>query len=240
MNITLSIIDDEDYAIVLLRNFIEELDLPVSIVSSSTCVATGVEKVEQIKPDIILLDIQIKNRTGFDLLERLSYQPIVIITSAYDHYGIQAIKNKAYDYLLKPIDKSELKKALDEAIKTCLRSKMRGLEDDKYHKTKLKLSGNQLVSISEIVYCEAEGNYCRIHFSNGKKQLLSKPLKYLEERIDSPLFQRPHQTYFINVSYITAVRSDQVELKGSIEIPISRSRKAQFMEAISDLENIRP
>lgn len=238
MKINVQIVDDEPYAVRLLENYIEQFNLDIELLPPVHTMDDAIAAINENKPDILLLDVQLKNKTGFDVLEAIKEQPMVIFTTAYDDYAIKAIKHKAFDYIMKPIDIDELKNALENAISELKKNESQGIVDDQYHIQKLKVSRGKLVSISEIVRCEAESNYCRVHFKNGKNYLMSKPLKMVEQMIDSPAFIRTHQSHLVNMTYVVSIDGNTVHLDSG-SIPVSRARKEDFLERVKLLRELQ-
>lgn len=235
MIIKLLIVDDETYASALLVNYLDRLKFNVMVLPPVHNVTDAIIAIEKHEPDILLLDVQLKERTSFEILDSIPSNPKVIFTTAYDEYAIKAIKHKADDYLLKPIDIHELKNSISQAIEEIQYHKLKGLIDEQYFTQKITISKGKTAWISEIEHCEAESNYCRIYFFDGTNLLVSKTLKEIEIRIDSPIFFRIHQSHLINLTAICEIETDQVILDKKT-IPVSRSKRDQFRQTAQKLK----
>lgn len=233
MRHTVQIIDDEELAVTLLENYISDSNLDLDVLPSAYNVDDAIKVIDQYDPDIILLDIKINEKTGFDVLKGISHKPLVIFTTAFDNFAIKAIKNDAVDYVMKPIDKTELVAALKKAMK--LNAKKKEINDNHSSdesRRRIKITNGELVLINDIIHCQAEGNYSRVFLSDGRDVLMAKTLKKLEQEINSISFFRTHQSHLINMNYCEAVHTGSVSLSGFPNIPISRSRKQSFLDAL--------
>src|SRR5215212_8705489 len=183
------IVDDKTAAIELLRWLIKEHCPEITAVASAVSVAEALPLIGNFEPDILFLDIQLPQETGFDLLAKVKKWDFeVIFTTAFNEYAIQAIRFSALDYLLKPINGEDLRKAVEryKAKKELIgggeelyRNFIRNLTRDDDHPLRLALSGSngmQYVLLSDIVRLQAERNYTRLYFVNGKNFLSSKTL----------------------------------------------------------------
>ncbi|WP_166335863.1 LytR/AlgR family response regulator transcription factor [Sphingobacterium chungjuense] len=243
--INVVIIEDEP----AIRNEISYLlqqEEDVAITGWSDNIGDAITLLEQQPPDLILMDIQLRDGTAFDILNQLKTPPQnIIFITAYNHFAIKAIKYGALDYLLKPIDQTELKEALDRY--------RRRHEDNPQWMQQLSLAQHtmeykqlpehialnsvhniRIIPVNDILYCKGDGPYTHFHLQNGKVELTSKPLKYFEELLPSPYFLRTHQSYLVNKQYISAVhRSEFLVLENNVEIPISLRRKNFIIEQLS-------
>lgn len=243
------IVDDEPNNVdslryILKNNYPELFVLGYQIDSSKAIV-----EINQLKPDLLFLDIQMPNKNGFELLNDLSHKGFeVIFITAYDQYGIQAVKISALDYLLKPINESELAKAIEKAeIKINAKRKNTNLENflrnfnDKSTEPKIALIINKqtrYVPISEIIRCQADNNYTEVFFKDGRKVILSKTLKDLEEMLEGFGFLRCHHSHLINIKYIQGVQGpgfNKILLNSDVLIPISRMKKELIRNTIAKI-----
>lgn len=235
MSHTLQIIDDEDFAITLLENYIKESGLDLDIQTSSNSVEVAIKNIDQFKPDIILLDIKINDKTGFDVLEGISHHPLVIFTTAYDNFAIKAIKNDAVDYVMKPIDKQELVDALKKAMQ--LNAKNKEVVDSSItndSNRRIKFPNGDLIPIQDIIYCKAEGNYTRVYLKDHKDVLIAKTLKKLEKELSSDTFLRTHQSHLVNVEFCDSINTHTVTITGIPPIPVSRSKRQEVVDALTN------
>lgn len=211
----------------------------ISIVGSGASIQQGIDLYKTHQPDLIFLDIELGLENGFDLLHELrntSYS--VIFTTAYDCYGIRAIKFSALDYLLKPIDPLELIQAVNKALHHHHRlgasHQIQHLLDqlerkNGQEKTIAIPQSKELLfqSVSDIIYCEASNNYTTIHLKEGEKLVSSRGIFHYDELLSPLGFMRVHQSYLVNPSYIKSLNRDQcLLLKNRSVIPVARLKMA--------------
>jgi two-component system, LytTR family, response regulator len=233
------IVDDKTAAIELLRWLIKEHCPEITAVASAVTVAEALPLIDNFEPDILFLDIQLPQETGFDLLAQVKKWDFeVIFTTAYNEYAIQAIRFSALDYLLKPITPTDLKKAI-ERFKAKKESTLGGEElyrnfirnITQQHSRPLKLAlpgvnGIQYVQLEDIIRLQAERNYTRLYFVKGKNFLSSKTLAEYEKILRDSGFIRVHRSHLINPQYIDSYeKQGMVKLKDGCEIEVSRRKK---------------
>jgi len=212
--IKLIIIDDEAEVRELLEIMLGKHP-QVRVVGSAGTVDDGIQLTLETNPELILLDIQMPGKDGFAFLnelERLQIHPAIIFITAFENYAVRAIKNSAIDYLLKPIKKEELNKAIERFIKSRDRKKLDlSLLADLMKKEmpgRIKLntrSGYFFVDPAEIIYIEADGNYSKITLGSGKSELSTLSLGNLEKLVEGGSFLRVSRSYLLNMKYITKV-----------------------------------
>jgi two-component system LytT family response regulator len=204
------IIDDEKLAVNYLRLLLNEYCKNIEILGSACSIKEGVELVNKTKPDLVFLDIEMPFGTGFDLLSKLDKIDFqVIFVTAYNQYAIQAIKCNALDYILKPIDIDELKKAVSKVdIKEKSNDRIDSLlasVKSNNSPTRIALAddgGYTMVNIDSIIRCEASGYYTIFHIENTKIITVSRTLKQFEELLPKDKFIRVHQSHLINVNKV--------------------------------------
>jgi len=246
--IDLILIDDEPSAIKSLKWEIENFCENVNIVDSFVNPLHAVAYLQKNQVDCVFLDIEMPEMDGFQFLALFPERSFdVVITTAYDQYAIKAIKERALDYLLKPIDSDDLKVCLDQIEKN---KKLRS-GDDKLEKSLEKLinasnrQSGQKISISndgkiiflspdDIVYCESDGNYCTIFLENRDKIVITQKLKFMEEKLSGFHFFRIHNSYLINLGKVKEFHKtdEYVILSNAVKIPVSRNRKSTFLDKI--------
>ncbi len=238
------IIDDEPDAVealtVLLSDFVEGIDL----VGSAEGIKSGFDLINKTKPQLIFLDINMKDGTGFDLLNRYDKIPFqVIFVTAYDQYAIKAFKYAALDYLLKPIDLQELRNSVDRARKSIIEN---NVLDHQFVKSIYKdpfpaklalpnLEGFDLIEINKIIRCEGQNNYTTIVLDDGKKFVVSKTLKEYESILVHHGFLRVFQSHLINTAYIQRYvkgRGGTVIMTDGAYVPVSRDKKETLLKVI--------
>ncbi|MES2732113.1 MAG: LytTR family DNA-binding domain-containing protein [Bacteroidota bacterium] len=225
----------------MVTNFCEEVEV------SALCqnVAEGREAIDQYKPDIVFLDVQMQRETGFDLLatvKKINFE--VIFTTAHSEFAIKAIKFSAIDYLLKPIDIEELRKAVtkvekkqNENMEGRLEQLIMNLKNgNENYKLALPTSeGLTFIKISEILYCKASGNYTEIFMLDGKKHLVSRQLIEYDELLSEQGFFRIHHSCLINLNYIKNYVKGEggyIVMTDGASLDVSRRKKEAFLERI--------
>ena len=242
------IIDDEKRIRDFVKRMIDSFNLDVEVFTDGENVETGIESINRIKPDIVFLDIQMPDGTGFDLLNRVKDKKFeLIFITAFQEYAIMAIKFSALDYILKPIDDEELKTALQNAIDTVDFKK----EDSQFEALTHNLQTNQkrklvlktqesvhVVDLSEIIRCEADKNYTFFYLNNGKKILVSRTLKDFETLLSNHGFFRVQQSHLINLEYIERYDKHEggsVIMRDGSSVPLSPAKKDQFFSMLEKL-----
>jgi two-component system LytT family response regulator len=238
------IIDDERLA----RNELRKLlaDHPeVEVVAEATNAAEGIQKIDELQPDLIFLDIQMPGKTGFDLLAELERAPHVIFTTAYDEYALKAFEVNALDYLLKPIDSGRLADAIHK-LETLEEKEngqgehspvVRGIPSDNDQVFVKDGERCWFVKLSDIRLFESVGNYAKVYFSTNKPLIL-KSLNALEERLDEKVFFRANRKHIVNLRMIEKVEPYfngglLLEIKGGEKIEVSRRQAVKFKEMMS-------
>lgn len=237
------IVDDEMKSRESLKILLEEFCENVEVLAVCQNVAEGVEAIRTHKPDVVFLDIQMQRETGFDLLVQI--KPIdfeVIFTTAYTEYAIKAFKFSAIDYLLKPINIEELKKAVDKVEKKLnsriserVEQLIQNLRPTSMQNFKLALptsDGLIFVKVDDIIYCEASSNYTEIYTIDGKKHLVSRTLKEYEDLLVEHNFFRIHNSHLINLGSIKKyVRGEggYVIMSNDKTLDVSKRKKEAFL-----------
>lgn len=206
------IIDDEPDAIRTLRGIIEKHCEDVVILADAGSTESAIKLIEQLKPDLLFLDVELRDGTGFDILRRVSAKSFVtIFVSAHNHYSIQAFKFSAVDYLLKPVDISELCSAVARAkyshnhLDTFRNYEVlfENLNASPPKKFVLPTSeGLEYVNIDDVILIKAEGSYSELLLSGGKRKLVAKVLKDFHERLYGHAFFRSHNSFLVNLKHV--------------------------------------
>jgi two-component system LytT family response regulator len=242
------IIDDEKRIRDFVKRMIDSFGLELTVYTDGENVETGLASIESIKPDIVFLDIQMPDGTGFDLLNRVKEKNFeLIFITAFQEYAIMAIKFSALDYILKPIDEEELRTAIINAIDTIDFKK----DDTQFEALSHNLLPNQkrklvlktqesvhVVDLSDIIRCEADKNYTFFYLSNGKKILVSRTLKDFETLLSNQGFFRVQQSHLINLDFIDRYDKQEggsVILKDGSSVPLSPAKKEQFFTLLEKL-----
>lgn len=235
------IIDDIPEAIAVLKSDLENYCVNIEVVGSADGVVTGAKLIREIKPDLVFLDIQMKDGSGFDLLEILpDVQFKLIFTTASDEFAVKAFKFSAVDYLLKPIDPDELMDAVSRVETQDKAAQRIDLLKENFVKTK-KIALNTLekihiVNVEEILRCESNINYTMFYFTDGSKLLVTKTLKEFDNLLSEHNFIRVHQSHLINTHFIKEFlkSSGEIVMKDGTKVPVSTRKKQVLMDMISN------
>ncbi|CAN5359785.1 LytTR family DNA-binding domain-containing protein [soil metagenome] len=233
MSISVILIDDEPLAIADLRSMLKSFE-QIEIVSEASNASMALVEIEKHRPDLIFLDINMPDKSGFDLLEELNESPEVIFVTAYDQFAIKAFEVNALDYLMKPVNPDRLKEAVEKVQKKIYsQGTARELTMEKRIFIK---DGEQchFVPLSEVFLIESVGNYARVFYRN-EKPLLHKSLNYLDERLPGEFFFRASRQFILNTNYIKNIApyfnsTLQVELQNGAKIDISQRQSVKFKE----------
>ena len=242
------IIDDERLARRELKSLLKKQD-DIDILDEAGNADEALEKIQELSPDLLFLDIQMPEKTGFELLEMLPTVPHVIFTTAYDEYALKAFEINALDYLLKPIEPKLLEAAVQKvrSLIEQLPEKQKGASASKPEKGQYFTETDQVfvkdgekcwfVHLKDIRLLESDGNYVKVYFDKSRP-LIHRSLNALDEKLDSKMFFRASRKYIINLKWIEKIEpwfngGLMVTLKGDERIEISRRQAAKFKERLS-------
>ncbi len=239
------IIDDERQSRRLLRKMLVDFCEGVSLVGEAKDVYSGIELLKNVQPDLILLDIEMPNGDGFDILNAFDYGNFnVVFVTGYNQFAIKAIKYAALDYLLKPVDLEELQLAIDK-LKSRQKDDTGRLKflhqqyakrSDELHQIILPGRENHtVVALDQITRIEAQGSYVMIYLEDRKSHLVVNSLSHYESLLPYPKFFRIHKSHLININkidYFTTGRSSKVRLMDGVELDIAARRKSAFMQIL--------
>ncbi len=237
------IIDDEEDARQMLRLLLKKYT-SIEIIGEAASVEEGIALIETSNPMLVLLDIELTDGTGFDLLNYFPEAEFqVVFVTAYDEFAIKAFKYNAIDYLLKPIDPLELEKVVQKVQKGLqpdwakqVDALLSTVKERKIEKVLLGTSeGIHVVKLSEISHIEAEGSYSNIFLINKERLIVSKNMKELESLLDPNLFFRTHQSHIVNLNFVKKILKDEgglILLQDNSKVPISRRRKEDFLKEL--------
>lgn len=244
------IIDDEKDSIVTLKWKLENYCPDVSVEASFDNPSEGIKYLKKNPPNLLFLDIEMPMLTGFDVLEELGRDISfdVIFTTAYDNFGIQAVKFSALDYLLKPVQNKELKDAIDKHLKKTqhkipseqIDALLNNVQAERKGKRgKIALASKESIEFvdpQDIVVCEANSNYTNVYLSEGRKRVISKTLKEFEDMLVPYNFFRPHNSYLINLNRVKEfIRGDggYIIMENKMQIPVSKNRKEELLNLLA-------
>jgi len=235
------IVDDEKHSVATLTWKIENFCPDVELIAQFTDSSEALNYIRENKPDLLFLDIEMPRLNGFELLEELgddiSFE--VIFITAYDEFGINAVKANALDYLLKPVQNQELKAAIEKyKIKKSIDNQNDHVQQNNLKTNKIALATKEsieFVNPDDIISCKSDSNYTMIYLTGDRKKLISKTLKEVEQWLSPYSFFRAHHSHLVNLQHIKEyVRADGGHLLLSNEktIPVSRNRKEDLLKMI--------
>ncbi|WP_422354941.1 LytR/AlgR family response regulator transcription factor [Roseivirga pacifica] len=234
------IIDDSNLARQELKHLLKKFN-QVQIIGEAENAQSALQLIEEKKPELLFLDIQMPDKDGFELLEELIDVPEVIFTTAFNQYAMKAFDHNALDYLQKPIKEERLSLALERAEEK-IRLREQQAEDTKtlgIDKQVFVKDGEQcwFVNLADIHLMEIMGSYTRIFF-NEQQPMIPRSLNYMEGRLDPEVFFRANRQQIINLKYIARIEpwfsgTLKVYLKTGEEIEVSRRQSIRFREIMS-------
>ena len=234
------IIDDERLARQELKNLLSSFR-HIEIIGEAENAKEAKEKIDQLKPDVIFLDIQMPGKSGLDLIEEISVLPEVIFVTAYDEYALRAFEVNALDYLLKPVQPLRLAECIKkleakEEKEVIRREVLTPFEDDDQVFVK---DGDKcwFVKLANIRLFESEGNYVRVCFENYRPLIL-RSLNNLEQRLNPKTFFRASRKHIINLKWIDGIEpwfngGLMAKMKGGEQIEISRRQAVKLKDMMS-------
>jgi two-component system, LytTR family, response regulator len=245
--ITAILIDDELSSLQNLQQKLIEFCPDVKVIATTQKPEEAIILIQQHKPDVIFLDIEMPRMNGFRMLDEINeFDFEIIFTTAYNHYAVDAIRMSAFDYLMKPIAIKDLQNAVERLAKQRqLQTKDKlgvlknSLQNTKSQEEKIVIptsEGMEFIAINTILHIESSSNYSKIYFVDGKNILVTKLLKDFEEILLPYRFYRIHNSHLINLKYIEKyIKGDggQVRLTNGTLIDIARRKKEEFLKLIS-------
>ena len=239
------LIDDDESNLSSLSEKISNHCKQVQIIACCDNPEEAIGIIDQEKPDLVFLDIEMPQMNGFVMLQQLSYRNFeLIFVTAYDHYAVKAIRSCALDYLVKPVEIEELKSAVARAEEKKDQSSSSAQLDlliAHLQKKQTKLltiptsDRLQFIAIEDIIYLEASDNYSNIYLSTNKKFLVSRTLKDFEELLPADIFIRIHYSTIVNKFYVDRyIRGEggQVVMRNGSTLDVSKRKKSAFLKAI--------
>ncbi|WP_198027652.1 LytTR family DNA-binding domain-containing protein [Seonamhaeicola sp. S2-3] len=243
------IIDDEQHCIDALLKLTNKHSDVFNVVKTCTNLTSAIEATKALNPDLVFLDVEINNQTGFEYLQQVKHLNfMVVFTTAYSKYAVKAFKFAALHYLLKPIDLDDFDEVVSrlksqkstEDVNKKIDTLLYNLKEDT---TKKRISVNTInecvvLDVSSIIYCEANVNYTDIYIENGKKITSSKTLKRFEEMLNESGFYRVSQSCLVNLSHVkkyTKTKPPYVVMSNAEKVKVSLSSKEGFLKQLLNL-----
>lgn len=244
------IIDDEKDSIDTLKWKLENYCPDVDVVASFENPAEGVKYLKENPPGLLFLDIEMPMLNGFDVLEEIGRNISfdIIFTTAYDNFGIQAVKFSALDYLLKPVQNKELKDAIEKHLKK-VQHKIPAEQIDillnnvqaerRGKRGRIALASKESIEFvdpQDIVLCEASSNYTTVFLAEGRKRVISKTLKEFEDMLLPFDFFRPHNSFLINLGRVREfIRGDggYLVMENKMKVPVSKTKREELLNRLS-------
>ena len=239
------IVEDEELARNLMKSFLAGND-KIEIVAECENGFEGVKMINELKPDLVFLDIQMPKITGFEMLELLDHKPQIVFATAYDQFAIKAFEHNAADYLLKPYSRERLIEAItkvneriqkegptSEVAERIMNYPREGFIDRVVVKDRHKI---HIIPVDKIKYIESMDDYVMIYTNEGR-HIKQKTMKYFENHLNENNFIRIHRSYIINVDFIqhleqTGKESYQIILKNSKQLPVSKTGLAKLRNTL--------
>ncbi|HNI04485.1 MAG TPA: LytTR family DNA-binding domain-containing protein [Flavobacteriales bacterium] len=247
--LTAVLVDDEEHCTDMLAWMLAEYCPQVHVAAIFNNPEKALHHLRTNRPDVLFLDIEMPGLNGFDLLTRLGHQPrALVFCTAYDQFAIKAIKHQALDYLLKPVDKDELRTAVSKAA-------VQNEDPDLLVKVGKLLNalkapapaqriaiptrdGLEMVDVERIIHAQADDNYTELHLDGGKRIVVSRTLKDIEADLPGDRFMRVHSGHLVALPFIVRyVRGNGgfVVLPDGVELPVSRAKKDELLARLGAL-----
>jgi two-component system LytT family response regulator len=242
------IVDDERLARNELRNLLSEFP-EIDVVEEASNASEALEKIAQLQPDVVFMDIHMPGTNGIEALKQLKELdeiPKVVFVTAYDEHAIEAFRLNALDYLLKPVDPDRLNETINKLVSSEEEENFEALQQNTRKDRLLSIEDKIFlkdgekcfyIGLRDIRYFESMGNYVKVYFYNNKPMIL-RSLNSLEERLSSDHFFRANRKYIINLNHITAIENWfngglQATLSDNEKIEISRRQTIRFKDMMS-------
>lgn len=252
--ITALLIDDDSNLRIGMKGLLEMCAPDIKILGEADSVKAGISAIDNLKPDVVFLDIQLGDGTGFDILEQLAQKhgrltSHVVFITAHEEYALKAFRFSALDYLLKPVDPEELRKVIEKIKKVLTNNDSYAHIDlllenirkkvDTFKRIALSTSdGIHLFDVSDIIRLESQDNYTKFYIKNNKPVLIAKTLKEYEDLLSGQGFERIHQSHLIHLAYLKSyIKKDggYAVMADNSNLPISQRKKERLQELLKSL-----
>lgn len=242
------VIEDELRTRETIIRIIEDECTEIKVVGSGSNVSSGIETINNFNPDIILIDVELSDGNAFDILKNInSNNSRIIFVTAHEEYALQAIKFSAFDYILKPFSKEEIKSAIIKAKEAVIQKSsdasietlLNNFENKKEKKIVLKSTDDiQLINVNDIIRCEADTSYTKFYLSNGTIITNSTNLKEYDELLSDYDFFRVHHSHLVNINKVVKLKKGQASclvMTDGCEVPVSNRKKDRLIEKFNSL-----
>ncbi len=244
------IIDDNPEIRSINRHLLSEYFLEIELLGEAGSVEDAYRLISETRPDLVLLDIEIEGGTAFQLLQKLMpYTFRIIFITAHDHYALKAIKFRAIDYILKPVNATEFQQAVQNTLDLIKNDRGSDKQNEQFLQNfnapgspaKIVLrtqNALHLVNVTDILYCKNDNSYTTFFLTTGENIMVSKGIVFYEEILTESGFFRPHQSFLVNLFHISRVDKNDggfVVLDTHDEIPISLRRKKALLQRLDHL-----
>lgn len=232
------IVEDEPYIRKGLITQIKSINNSIVIIGECESINDAVIVAKSCTPDLVFLDINLTDGTGFEFLAQTTMLDFkVIFVTAYEDFALQAIKNGAIDYILKPVDIDELTNAINKVLTLTTKQVQQQIQVTQEHfkgeKNRIVLSlqeGFQVLYLEDLVYCNSDKGYTTFYLVDGRNFIASKPIKEFELQLPNEQFIRTHQSYIININFVDKLDKNRIiHLKNGIQVPLSIRKKEEFI-----------
>lgn len=239
------LVEDDYRSIDSIQSVIKFYNIEIELIGVATNVSTALKLIEEKKPELLLLDIELPDGTSLDILRQLSYKPWNIFITGHSDYIFDTLDFPTIHYLIKPIDPNKLSEAIQkyQFIKKTF-EKTQQTDNDKLKIKKYfekiaipTIYGNLIVEISQILRLEGDSNYTHIYLTDGQKFLISKTLSTFEEFLPKDIFIRVHKSHIVNIGHIKSIPKSNclcVILTNSTEIPISPNKRDFLIKKLEE------
>lgn len=234
------LVDDEVKSILNLKRLLEIYCKDVVVIGETTSISSAIEALKKQKPDVLFLDIELGDGSGFNLLKQNEPQEFhVILVTAHNHYAVKAFRYYAIDYLLKPIDVDDLISSIEKVRQNSIPQRTNANANSEM--LELRLSGTVIyVDLQDIIRLEAEGSYTRIFLNNNERHFLSYNIGYFAPYLNRNPFFRIHKSHLVNLNYVKRFSSRDgffVEMKDGTRVEVSRRHKNEFLQTLKQFNS---
>lgn len=245
MTVTAILVDDENKSLAILKNKLERLCPNINVIGETQDPEEAIELITNLNPQLVFLDIAMPGMNGFEMLQKIPKPQFeIIFVTAFDNYGIEAIKHCAIGYIVKPIDSQDLIKAVaiateNIADKTALAKNTQLIENlgvQSFQQKKIVIpsqDGLEFVKIEDIIHCQGTDGYTKIHFQRNKPIVSSYSIGHFFKLLKHQDFYLIHKSHLINVNYILKYLNEgYVVLEDNHKLPVSRTKRTDFLNMI--------